>query len=193
MRWWVNDLEGLFPDVFNIGCDEPHAPNQWTIFFGREVWTCLRFSTFFYNVSHDVYILACTTSIARFCFNRFVGEVFLIYGLYQLWCTFFFTRYPMESLSSIAQGRSKPGHPYFPLLNTQDLCKSIFSLFWRQSLQERGYQINFELLKDKPPLKNLLKFGGERYKPWKYRFVRFFSFLFFVCSSYRVLCLHQRE
>ena len=35
MRWWLNDLESTFPNTFYIGCGEPDAPWQFTLFFSE--------------------------------------------------------------------------------------------------------------------------------------------------------------
>ena len=37
MRWFTNDLEHTFPNVFNIGCGEPHAPTESGFWSGNDV------------------------------------------------------------------------------------------------------------------------------------------------------------
>ena len=110
MRWWVNDLENTFPNVFNIGCGEPNAPYQWSIFFGKDV--CSGSIVDLWVIPAIVYILLYS----------------IPYGVIVFYCS-------------------------------------------RKSLHEKGFQINFELLKNKPPLKSLLKIGGERFKPLKYSLI----------------------
>ena len=110
MRWWVNDLERTFPNIFRIGCGEPSAPHQWSVFFDKNV--CSGSFVDLWAIPAAVYFLLYS----------------IPYGIIVFYCA-------------------------------------------RKSLHEKGYAINFELLKNKPPLKNLLKIGGESYKPLKYTLI----------------------